>query len=118
MVAAPGRKVGVAVGESGVRAAVGKSGVGIHGMERVRAELVNKNTRGRVGKSTRGVGHGGVDGMAFMKTTRGGNSLSCDRRGFGMRRSRRVGHGKKSVLSSHGRVTGVLGGVGEWIWWS
>ena len=27
-------------------------------------------------------GAGVLDGRAFMKTTRGGNSLSCDRRGF------------------------------------
>ena len=99
VVAAPRRNVG---------ASVGVWSHGTAGVERGRkhAELVNKTMRG----SGR---HGGSDGKAFMKTTRGGNSLSCDRRGFGMRRSRRVGHGKKSVLSSHGRVTGVLGGGWE-----
>ena len=119
VVAAPGRKVRTAVGESGV----GESGGGIHGMERVRAVLVNKNTRGRGGKSTRGVRHGSVDGRAFMKTTRGGNSLSCDRRGFGMRRSRRVGYGKKECtikswacdwcLGRGGRVDLVVVRTGE-----
>ena len=103
VVAAPGIKVRAAVGESGD----GESGwdgehgswdswevrkvrtaFGIHGKEGRYAGLVHKNTRGRCGQSTRRV-KGSVDGRAFMKTTRGGNSLSCDRRGFG------VGHGKR-----------------------
>ena len=69
VVAAPGKKEVNTASGLPVRAAVGKRGV------RIRGVMVEG-------------GHGGneragdVDGRAFMKTTRGGNSLSCDRCGF------------------------------------
>ena len=71
VVAAPGKKeVNTGPGLP-VRAAVGKRGVRIRGVMVEGGWSVHANEGARV-----------VDGRAFMKTTRGGNSLSCDRCGF------------------------------------
>ena len=73
VVAAPGKKEVNTASGLPVRAAVGNERTGVGGRKDVMVE-----TKGHGGNERAG----DVDGRAFMKTTRGGNSLSCDRCGF------------------------------------